>query len=486
MRFPLAITASMIALSISIPGISYAAVDTSTLPEHVWLKSYTESFNRMWYSAARDGQIFIKPNYWQSGLMGNWQQLELPKDLAGDVQEISSDDEYIVAIDSEQRIWTMKKGLKDDPSKFTWTKRWGPPFWLGSGMKMPEKYLDWDVSYLTPSEDKHHVDTAGNPQWIGTGVTSIYAVYDDQQRISLLDPWLPSDYSYEVCGPLRGKFKMTSLSTSGSGIMVMNKYGDIFSRIYDFDIAGSDWVFFRYSWEDQRGVKNPARQLPAPDWIHQPKINGTITDEITIHKVGIGAVYRTMRIEGQDELGNSGFWEKDINLMAATDWTFKVTGQPLKGKIIDNRPGDTTELTLGDNEDLDYFKNSGTLKARMAGINWTAELSGFNAFCSPADMTITLKDKSGNEEILPLILHSTDGMRQFKKERGITDKTWSQMGAIEVPQHVLDNLEDTPLTSKFLSMYLMKKRFTKIQLKLKTGQVRVERLGSGLNWVFKQ
>ncbi|MFE3618442.1 hypothetical protein, partial [Streptomyces anulatus] len=61
----------------------------------------------------------------------------------------------------------------------------------------------------------------------------------DGNRIVILDPWLPGsdplkisnpefadDYSYELPGPLDGRFQAVNLSASGSTTFLINEYGD--------------------------------------------------------------------------------------------------------------------------------------------------------------------------------------------------------------------------------------------------------------------
>src|SRR6185436_15591145 len=116
-------------------------------------------------------------------------------------------------------------------------------------------------------------------------------------------PWLPADDSYEVCGPQRGRFKVAALSAAASTVFVMNRAGEMYTRLYDFDMSGADSVFLKYSYEDQRGKPSPAIQLPPVDWIRQPRIRGRVRDAISIHKTGPGSNSRVLRVAG-----NGGYW----------------------------------------------------------------------------------------------------------------------------------------------------------------------------------
>ena len=114
----------------------------------------------------------------------------------------------------------------------------------------------------------------GNHTAIGSGkVSHIWSLRDGRPAADVQDPWLPLDQSYEMCGPQRGRFKAVNLSASGSFVFVIGPHGDLFTRLYDFDLSGHDAVFFHYSYEDQRGKGDGAPiQLPAAPWVRQPKI----------------------------------------------------------------------------------------------------------------------------------------------------------------------------------------------------------------------
>ena len=194
----------------------------------------------------------------------------------------------------------MDNALKD-ASLFNWTARWGTPFWTGPGYALPGGVRAWSWSVVSPLEDVTWPDPAGNRTAIGAGkVSHIRGHSRGGQRLTFWDPWLPlNEKLYEMCGPHRGRFRALNLSASGSFVAVIGPRGDLFTRLYDFDISGHDPVFFKYSYEDQRGKGDGAPiQLPAERWVEQPKIRGKITSAISIHKVGAGSIHRVLRVEG--------------------------------------------------------------------------------------------------------------------------------------------------------------------------------------------
>src|SRR3954463_9645694 len=362
------------------------------LPSHVYLRTQTETFNRLYEFATRKGAIYVRAR----GAADKWRAMPLPLCFDGRVSSISLDDDEMIALDDARRVYTMDNALKD-PSSFNWTSRWGPPFWTGTGFALPDGVRAWSWSVISPLEDQTWKDPAGNRTAIGSGkVSHIWSLRTGGQRLTFNDPWLPLDQSYEMCGPRRGRFKAMNLSASGSVVFVIGRYGDLFTRLYDFDISGHDPAFFQYSYENQRGKGDGAPiQLPAAPWVEQPKVPGTITSAISIHKVGTGAIHRILRVEGSRD-GRTGYWERDVAAPASAGWEFHATGRPLTGAPVDNPRRDTSEVGLGPAED-----------ARWRTADGTAELLDYNVYCSPARLVV----RDGGQ-VRELRLHHLDGVRQ--------------------------------------------------------------------------
>src|SRR5439155_1083103 len=82
----------------------------------------------------------------------------------------------------------------------------------------------WSV--ISPAEDKTWTDSAGNRQPVGDAkVSHIWLVRDNGRRLVYMDPWLPADDSYEMCGPQRGRFRTIAMSAAASTVLVMNGGG---------------------------------------------------------------------------------------------------------------------------------------------------------------------------------------------------------------------------------------------------------------------
>ena len=242
------------------------------LPASVFLRTPAQSFNRRYEFALLAGRVYVRARM----AAAPWRELPLPLCFAGRVASISVDDDELVALDTARRIYTMDNALKD-AALFNWTARWGTPFWTGAGYALPGGVLAWSWSVVSPLEDVNWIDPAGNRTAIGAGkVSHIWGLRTGGRRLTFWDPWLAPDESYEMCGPHRGRFRAVNLSAGGSFVFVVGPRGDMFTRLYDFDISGHDPVFFRYSYEDQRGKGDGAPiQLPPARWVEQPKIRGT-------------------------------------------------------------------------------------------------------------------------------------------------------------------------------------------------------------------
>lgn len=404
----------------------------ATLPDVVHFRGRTETYNDATYYAARGGKIYTKPIH-QAG--GAWRELLLPECLDGKVTEISADDAVIIAANANREIYTWDSGWGTGPG--AWTRRWGPFFWTDMGAHIPSDVSDWDTSILNSNTDEYFLDGAGRRQkpW---GILTLYALRGDGRRITYLDPWLPSDESREVCGPERGTVLMAGLAGSGSTVMVITETGDVYTRLYEFDVSGGNTVLLQYAWRDQDGAAKPRIQLPAPDWIHHGPIPGATTNRISIRKVSPGTEHRIMRVEGTDAQGATGYWEKDT---AKDAWNFVATGEPLRGDAL---PTDGPHTAAS--EDASY---EGVVDG------FAARLTGFNPYCSPT--TLRIDFASGP---LDLVLHSTDGLRQERRARGLDLSPRYYRSAVEVPRAVWESRDSLdPEVRAFLDRYFGDDRF---------------------------
>ena len=461
------------------------------LDDPVIFRGNQASFNTRYHAHIREGDIFLREKGPKSE--NPWFKLDLPEGLAGQVSELAMDDEHIIALNAERQIYTMWNGL-DDVDEFKWQMEWGILWWMGPGMKLRSDLIKWDFSVVSPREDDNWTDPAGNKHKIGSAKCShIWMLAEDGQDLIYNDPWLPLDYSYGICGPYRGAFISENISTSGSHLFLINKYGDMYTRFYDFDIGGAD-VALPASYEDQRGKLMPKIQIPSK-WIRHPKILtlGKITDRISIHKIGKDCINRTMRVEGTNAFGHTGYYEKDITEVGnPLAWTFVRTDNPLMGTKLTNFPWDMSHETLGPRNDRPYARNMEnleTLSSDMAWYTpmgkklWAAQLTNFSAYNTPVEFLVHLSPG----DTLALKLHTRETIRLFPSPRGISDQVRKIPGCIEVPQEILDSFDTlSPKAKRFLKNYLMKRRFTEVNLKATLSEVKLSGNAGGLlmDWTF--
>jgi len=435
------------------------------LPTVVPFKTGTETYNRRYQFVLRSGRVWFRSNQEITGIRQPWRELPVPPCLYGRVTGVQADDDELVALDRDRRVHVMDHAYRA-PELFNWTTRWGPLFWAGDGRTLPA-FGAWAWSVLSPREDRDWTDDAGNAFAVGDDkVSHIWMLQDRGRRMAYTDPWIAKDDSYEMCGPHRGRFPAVNLAASASTIFVIGRSGDLYTRLFDFDIGGPDAAFFRYAYDDQRGVANPAIQLPSPAWRRQPKVPGTITSVISVEKHGFGSSGRTLRVEGRDAKGRTGFWQKEI---AARTWRFTRTGRPLIGKVLANPRRNTSARGLGRGADRRYVYRPDLLRrTSLPEAAWAAEVEDFNVACSPAKVRIRLGGRSEAE----LVLHSVDGLRLTARARGLDQNPRYQYAAIEVPPATRASKDGR--VRAWVAKTFGSRRFTTVQLDVTTTTLHVD------------
>lgn len=361
-----------------------------TLPKRVDFRDNTGSFTRYLEACLRDGIIYIRHR--DSG--EEWRECPMPADLKGKVVAISMDADELVALDKDNWIYLLSKLFKDS-SEWKWSTAWGEVFGFGRGYQLPQSGNGkWALSNIDAGTDKTYLDGDGRSQPVGiTGCTQIFYVdpYDDA-NILYADPWLPGDLSRAMGSPNHSRFRIRSLSSSASVTFVINQYGDMYTRCFDYDIGGSDPMFFHYTWEKVPDEAVSADvwlkhffdrstadiRLPAPYWQHQPAIPGEITDRISIETTDAGMQNRRLKVEGTSE-GKTGYWTK---LLTEPSWSFVETGEPLQGKLLNYTGAEDLKPPTG----IHY---AGTLG------DYSVEVRDF-AY-NDSRQTVVLTDKNGNK-----------------------------------------------------------------------------------------
>lgn len=477
--------------------------DGEAAPSRVDLRTPRTQFNRFYEFALVEGAMLTRP---RSEEPQPWRHVPTPSCLRGNIVAISVDDDEMVAVDDLGWMYTMDNATQD-PITWNWTSAWGAMLWMAPGQKVPGSTADgapsgidtnsWALSVASPWDNKEYTDIAGRTHPVGSAkMTMVPALTGDGSRITYADPWLPNDNSYEIGGPLGGRFKSTSLSAAGSTTFVMNKYGDMYTRTFDFDSSGSDSVFFRYSWEDQSDKPSASNlmfelfdrgtaavQLPAPDWAQQPKIDGEITSAISINSTGPGPDRRELRVEGRQD-GVTGFWHK---MLTDPQWTFEATGADAQGDFIENTPADRSADTLAPPSPWDF---TAALPSRDAMIDADLLLdiglpysvvdprlldaagqgaapSGYDLHVDEFDPAATTRPASvttPDGESIPVQLHSADGMRMYPRAAGLDAQPRQLIGAVELAPEVFDARGSNPAVAAFVDEWMKGKRIAPITM----------------------
>ncbi|MFZ2510564.1 MAG: hypothetical protein WAW85_05670, partial [Gordonia sp. (in: high G+C Gram-positive bacteria)] len=464
-------------------------------PARVDLRTERTQFNRYWeFTLLPGGTLLTRPRHTKV-----WRVVPLPSCLKGQLTAISLDDDELVGIDLNRWIYTMDP-VNQSPLLWNWTSGWGAMLWMGSGQTLPADTVrpnGWALSVTSPWDNREYLDIAGRVHPSGNAkMTMIPALTGDGSRIYYADPWLPNDRSYEVGSPLGGRFQSVALSASASTMFVTNRYGDMFTRTFDFDSSGSDSVFFRYSWDSQDGKPSAgslaqemadrstaAVQLPAPDWKQQPKIPGEITSVLTVVSPGPGAENRELRVEGRRN-GKTGYWHKKLH---AQQWQFTATGTALQGELLENSAADRSAETLAapapwnlsaplpsrdalvDGQLLvDIGLPYSVVDPRMLDqVGLTAGPSGYRLSVQGFDPAVTTREATvttPSGATIPVLLHTADGMRMAPSAAGLTATPRHLIGAVELPDEVWAKRKSDPAVKGFVNGWMRGKQIAPITL----------------------
>ncbi|WP_245568693.1 hypothetical protein [Nocardia concava] len=461
----------------SIRGVSEfddlpAAPAGLNFPPSVDLRDNTQGFNSFAEVALRDGSLYTRPR--TSG--GTWRKVPTPGCLDGQIVAVSVDGNMLVAADRNGWIYSMDN-LLSGPMLWNWTYSYGGPIWLWPGEQVPGTgdgpiaTSRWAISHRM---SKSFEDAKGYTHPTTAGLVELVALSQDGSRITYQDPWLPADLSYEIGGPMGGRFVSEALSVSGSVTFVMNKYGDMFTRKYDLDMAGSNHIPGRYTWQDQGPLPsapdqlterfNPAYaaiSLPAQDWQPQPKIPGEITSRISIHVTGDTAEDRELRVEGRSG-GRTGYWHKDLR---ASAWEFTADDQPLEGSAIQNSASDMSAQTL-------VAPTGITFQGGLPG-GWRLRFDDFD--WAQTEHPATLTSPTGRD--FTVQLYTTDGLRLLPRAAGLDDNPRELEGALDVREA---NPADHPELQGFVDAQLSGKPVVEVTVQATRSQLTVAPFGATL------
>jgi hypothetical protein len=394
-------------LMLSMPAL--ASSPPAELPEDVYLKTPTQSFNSRFYYFVEKGKIWFKANRQTTQKNEPWQLMgceglpcqpdnpafEVPQSIV----QISADGDELTAIDDRGYFyartskgpglfstdeWIMHHGFPKD------TLRLDPPLDNKRAMSMGRRHSDvlW---HEDPDQNVHHFGTMGT--------STIYLLGPRGHEIYYTDNGLPTDFSNQICGPERGTFVAENLQVSAGTLFVINRSGEMYTHMNDFDLNGGTSMFLDYTYspqafrpqdkgDDFQTHLTPWR-LPLEDWQKQPPVplsgKARLSTLITILQTGQGNAARELRVGGLNAEGETGYWHKGV---AEKQWRFfparleigvhqwaepekispRITSADIvyQGKGITSNPQERVELTLLD----------------------------FNLFCSPATLRIKYKQKT--------------------------------------------------------------------------------------------
>lgn len=328
----------------------------------------------------RDGSLFIAKD--------GGPDVEFAPDVkgAGDhvVAVFADEDEFFAVVDDKGGLGHFESGVYDT--------LWGLPTLPFTRAPLS---LPFDVAHLRPGRlaysmrhqnVQHYQDTKGQQfYWGNAGTTTLWALSDDGREILLGDPWLPPDFSRELCGPERSSIVVESVAASASTVFVIAKDGALYTRFVDYDsFGGTPFYDYRYGEFDVEGragsdpdSETQPRALPAEEWTPQPAPPATrLSRRIAIRQDGKGNESRTLQLVGDNADGQRGVFHKRLNDAA---WTFTAAAIDLAGD-------DWIDATAAARVPVPQLAYSGFVKGKDGVFGDTSD---FWFHCTPFHLTLT-------------------------------------------------------------------------------------------------
>jgi len=440
----------------------YATPDD--LPDVVRIRAPYQSFNNHHYYALVNGRIWekerVKTETGQPETVtdATWHLMEgtglphRPKKRGdgeqarfvpvGWILAIVADDDEIIALGANQRVY-FKRLYPTRRFDDRWYDLWGFP--IRGRFYWPDDKLDfkgWGVGRRRLDSTGYFSDVDGNEHVSGFGITTTYILDADGHTIWYADTGLPPRMSHRMCGPERGRVISENLDASASTMMLIDRHGNIWTRLADYDTQGGT-PGHRYSYErvglddldpfDPRTI-DTNMSLPAEPWIHHPSValegQGAISQEITILQTGLGNDARELRVVGRGPGGELGYYWKAL---LDESWQFQAT--PLS--LAEIRWLDPAEL--GGTPDLapsEDFALRGQLDVKGVGL-LDVHIPDFNLTCTPATVNVSVGDS-----VLPLELHLVDAWTPFREpDPGYDGTPKGSLGTLVLPEGAADSAD---------------------------------------------
>ena len=482
--------------------------DKVNLPDKIFIKTPTRAFTVDYYFALYNGKIYYKRN---QDIINNkiiynklqnqdpkkfneWKLLEpdgipgsdnnngipgLPNPRKGRTKnfkvpekiiEISADNSMLLALSDKNYFYYC---YLNDGSKFYktkgWTDRWGSPkkelFYL-------EKFKIWDVGRRSEKIEWFEDPDGYKRSYSGFGLSTLYALSKDGRDIYFVDNGMPQSFHDIIAGPVNGEFIAENMSVSGDTIFLIDKYGNMYTRLADFDTIGDDVMLYKYTYRSLPLPKNNsgksfeatqfgkeftkiAVKLPCEPWRKQEiiplKNKAKITNKITILTTDKGNAGRELRVAGFDENGNRGYYYKNI---FAKEWSFKITEIEIsKEDIIEI---DNNKIDLGETVRKNY---QGKIKF-FKNLQVDANLINFTSKYAPSTLDPAIIQLTIDDEIIKIKLHMVNTWKAiFNPEKYPYQEPRTFLGTLEIPENIKTDNKRINRIMKRLYNHYNKKEF---------------------------
>jgi len=309
------------------------------MPDKVYIKTATQTFNKDYQFILADGRIFYKSRTGAKG-PAEWEPLEtgLPYSKIGKfktpkrVIALAGDVDSILAMDEDGKIYEYYFERTTIRRHLTWYHVMGFPTKGQLALNRTTGNSRAWTAGTRRSEVLWYEDIFGNQHHYGSmGIETYYMMNEEGDTIRFSDSGLPADLSRSMPLPERGAFIARNISASASTLFVINDAGEMYTRLIDFDTMGGDPMFFRYSYKNEKQPYKGTQYitnfnewgLPNEEWTKQPAIplsgQARITRHITIFQTGQGNNARELRVGGLSPEGKTGFYYKNLK---DTEWQF--------------------------------------------------------------------------------------------------------------------------------------------------------------------
>ena len=437
------------------------APNQSRFPKEVYLRDDTGSFNRYYELYLLDGVLYIRKRH----VTGPWKVAPQPESLKGKIKAISLDGFQCLAIGPDDVLYQIHN-TGSDTVKWYWDVAWGGVLRIGKYYQAKNiTPYQWALSFISQKDDESYTDIDGRRHPVSFTNLMQYVYIDPENPANIVynDPWLPRDESYTYGSPKHSRFQSVGLSAAASTVFVINQYGDLFIRTHDYDFSGGDPLQFPYSWDSQEGKPDAkfflqqrfdptvaAVRLPSTPWVQIPKIPGEITNRISIESTEKGNENRLLKVEGRKD-EKTGFWQRALT---DSEWQFVVTGEPLKGTLLENSLEDSSDKDLAPETGIHY-------SGKIAGTNATLEVKDF-AYNDNAQYTfLTI----GNTTV-PATFYTEYGsfgkavtMEFLPHEKGLTDDPLRYNAALYLDDDAIQTLKGTREGTTFLNNWFGTKHY---------------------------